>query len=601
MDTRVYHYVRGNRTCRMPRRHVFLDTESKSERTRVGHRQTWRLAVASLTAAEKGRRGTSVMKTFTDPIRLWRTVSEHCRKRSRTILWAHNLGYDARISEAFTELPGQGWRLEGHNLASRGAWLQWRREGTSLLMVDSASVYPTSIAQLAKTFGMVKPDLPDDADDMAVWQRRCQSDVDILQRAVETYLGWLESENLGNWQMTGAGQSYAAFRHRFMRHELLVHADLDALAAERRAMWTGRCEAYWHGRTGFVGVEEWDLSLAYARIARDNPLPIRLLGRAANVERLEAWLANPKIAVLAEVDVDTSVPTLPTHHGGRICWPVGRFTTTVWDPELRLALRHGARLTPRRVWLYRREPALYDWATWIIDQLEGQASTVEPWKAIILKHWSRALIGRFGMNYQQWEPYGAVEDMAVRQCPVYDTATGTETQMTQVGVDILVSNGVVEWDQSMPAVTGYVASVGRVQLWELLQAMGPRGAIYADTDSILVTGEHHDRAAALAATPLGAGLRLKSTWRGATILGPRQIITDDRVRVAGIPVRAKRLPDGRLSGEVWASLAASLRQGRPSTVETRDRKWKLHGVDRRRDKGKDGWTVPIQITEGTAQ
>lgn len=599
MDSRPWHYVKHNRTSRLPRRHIYLDTEAVSTRTNVGQRQRWRLGVAKFTAAEKGRRATEVMRTFTDPRALWPAVSDHCRARSRTVLWAHNLGYDVRIAEAFTVLPELGWRLVGHNMAPRGAWLQWRRDETSLVMVDSCGVYPTSIEAIGQWFDHAKEPLPSDADDFAVWQRRCQIDVEILATAVQTYLAWLEREDLGNWQLTGAGQSYAAFRHRFMAHELLVHGDAEALAAERRAMWAGRCEAYFHGRTGYVGVEEWDMQTAYARIARDNPVPIRLRGRAANPERMEAWLANPSIAILAETEVDTTVPVLPTVHDGRILWPVGHFTTTVWDPELRLALATGARLTPRRIWIYQREPALHDWAAWIINRLASNDTICPPWMRTILRHWSRALIGRFAMHYQNWAPLGSVEELAVRHGPVYDTSTGVETMLTQIGRDIFRADGVMEWDQSMPAITGYIASLCRVDLWHLLHAMGPRRVLYADTDSIMVSGRHAGAVRELAASRPDLALRLKTRWRGATIYGPRQIITDERVRVAGVPTKAQRLPSGKLAGEVWSSLAVSLRRGQPGMVEIRDRRWTLRGIDRRRTPGPDGWTVPVHIQEGS--
>jgi hypothetical protein len=599
MPERQYHYVKHNATTRMPRRHIFMDTEARSRRTGHGHVQSWRLAVANFTAAEKGRKPSAVTRAFRDPQALWEAVSEHCRPRSRTVLWAHSLGYDVRISEAFEILPRLGWHLIGHNLVNRGTWLQWRRDGTSLLMVDSMSVFPVSLAQVGAWFGLGKPDLPSFEDSDEEWLRRCHADVEILSTAITAYLGWLEAEDLGNWQLTGAGQAYAAFRHRFMDHQLLVHADADALAAERRALWAGRCEAYWHGRTGYVGVEEWDGYLAYPRIARDTLLPVRLLGRPANLGRLEKWLDAPTLGVLATVDVDTPVPVLPTHHNDRIVWPTGRFRTTVWDPEIRAALAAGATITPVRAWLYRREPTLAQWGAWIVDQLHAHAATLEPWKATVLKHWSRALIGRFGMTYQAWEPFAFPEQLAVRQCPIYNLQTGVETQITQVGGDMLISAGTQEWDQSMPAITGYVASVARVQLWDALQAMGPRSVLYADTDSILITSEHHDQAAAVARALPTMGMRLKSSWQGVEILGPRQVITDDHVRVAGVPKSAQRLPAGDLVGEVWASLAGSLRAGTPSIVDIRDRRWKLRGVDRRRDPGPDGWTVPIHVDTGS--
>lgn len=598
MDERIWHYVRPNESSRIPRRHIFLDTESQKVKTRKGHRQAWRCGVAAFYRREKGRQAKEELTTFDDPVALWTAVSAWTKPRQRTILWAHNLGYDVRISEALEVLPQLGWQVEAHNLANRGTWIHWRKDGATLLMVDSASVFPVTLAELAKSFQMTKLPLPTNEDTLKAWQERCVRDVTILRRAVLSYLHWIEDEDLGSWQMTGAGQSYATFRHRHLTHKMLVHADGEALEAERSAMWTGRCEAYWKGRIGHVGLEEWDLSLAYARIAQRENVPTRLIGPVGSNVNLEALLRRPRSAVLAEVEVETSVPVLPTKVDGRMVWPVGTFTTTAWSPELVAAIHAGATLRVKRAWLYSTSPALKQWADWIIDGLTPGPGERPAWQKIVFKHWCRALPGRFGMSYQKWEEFGRTLDAHVSQGLCWDARTRETRMLTQLGNTVSASGGVTEWDQSQPAITGYIMSVCRVWVWDVVQALGPEAVLYVDTDSFYVTGEHHDAAFALSRTPLGEGLRLKNTYPRGHILGPRQIVTGSRPRVAGLPHRAVKMPDGSFQGEVWQSLANSVQSGTPSTVDVSDRTWRIRGTDNRRVDGPRGWTLPIQVKGG---
>lgn len=598
MTERVWHYVKPNETLRLPRRHIFLDTESQRGRTKTGGRQVWRLGVATYRIAEKGRPAKESTSVYHAARKLWVDVDTFTKGRHRTVLWAHNLGFDVRISDAFRILPVLGWRLVAHNLANRGTWLQWRKGDASLLMVDSASVFPTTLAQLAKSFVTDKHQIPADSDGADVWEAYCRRDVQILRDAVVAYLDWIESAGLGSWQLTGAGQSYAAFRHRFMTHPLLVHGDADALAAERRAMWTGRCEAYWKGKTRGGHIEEWDLSLAYARIVRDTQLPTRLVGEVEAGRELSQMLALPSSAILAQVAMEIDVPVVPTLVGGYVAWPVGNFSTTLWGPELALALEVGATVTVERAFLYRTAPALRQWAQWLIHEVSSPDSGATEWQRLILKHWSRALIGRFGMQYSRWEPFGVTRDLGVRQSLCYDRDRDQLYELAHIGADVQRCEGTVEWDQSQPAITGYVMSCARVWLWRLLQAMPPESVLYADTDSFYIRSEHHDQAAALAATPLGEGLRLKSSHKRLTILGPRQIVTDGVARIAGLPHRAQLLPDGRFAGEVWSSLRTSISRGDPSAVITTDRTWKVSGIDRRRTGGPTGWTQPIAVEGG---
>lgn len=598
MDERVWHYIRPNETVRMPRRHIFLDTESKRDKTKNGYRQIWRLGVAAYRQADKGRPARDYLRAYDDPRTLWTDVSQFTKPRTRTVLWAHNLGYDVRIADAFRALPALGWRLDAHNLANRGTWLHWTNAGRTLLMVDSTSVFPAPLATLAKSFMHPKMPLPKDSDPDRVWRERCIRDVEILRQAIVSYLEWIEAKGLGSWRMTGAAQSYAAFRSKHLTHNMMVHADADAIAAERRAMWTGRCEAYWRGNTGNVGIEEWDLSLAYPRIAEREEVPTRLIGPMHPSNALAAALHRPRTALLADVEVETDRPTVPTKVDGRMAWPVGRFETTLWTPELRLLAATGAKVTVTAAWRYQTAPALQAWARWIMGELAETNPHTEQWQRLILKHWARALIGRFGMSYTKWSRYGTTTGHDVRASTVYDVQTGEEYELSHVGNTVARSDGVVEWVESQPAITGYIMSCARVWLWDLLQAMPEQSVLYADTDSFYITREHHDAAWDLAQSPIGQGLRLKASYRRANFLGPRQIITDGRPRMAGIPRSADVLPNGTLAGEVWASLTTSLLRGEASTVTTTDRTWKVSGADHRRAPGNRGWTQPLTVGRG---
>ena len=98
MDDRVWHYLRRNETTRVPRRHIFLDTESQWKRTNKGRSQRWRLGVARYRVADKGRQAHEAQDHYTAPRELWRAVDTFARPRHRTVLGAHNIGYDVRIA-----------------------------------------------------------------------------------------------------------------------------------------------------------------------------------------------------------------------------------------------------------------------------------------------------------------------------------------------------------------------------------------------------------------------------------------------------------------------------------------------------------------------
>jgi hypothetical protein len=598
MNERQWHYVKPNETTRVPRRHIFLDTEAHIDRVPGGHEQRWAIAVACLWVTRPGRKPREQWATWDDPEIMWKEISDWCGASGRTVLWTHNLGYDSRISEMFVILPRCGWTLAGFNLTGKGTWLIWRNGRTTLTMCDSASVFPTTLARVGLTLRLSKLPLPSVESRSVGLYSRCWRDVEILKAAMTQYLQWLESDDLGNWQLTGAGQSWAVFRHKFMDKRLLVHAERRALELERRAMWTGRCEAHWHGELGFQVVHEWDLTLAYPRIAQRYSVPVRLLGVMPDDYQWQRAIRGGNTAVLATVRVSTDVPVVPAESDGRILWPVGTFVTTLWDVEIAAALDAGAQVEMIEGWLYHKAPALKRWADWLIDELAAIEDQEGSWRYIVLRHWGRALPGRFAMTFTQWEDWAIAPHHATQMMPVYDHTTKETYRVVQVGRTLQRETGVVEWSQSMPMVTGYLQAVCRVILWRIMQALPDRAVLYVDTDSVLVTDAHSADVAAIAAVHPEWCLRLKRSWDGFAIWGPRQIRTGNLVRVAGLPKTAVRTGSQSFEGEVWQTLPGALARGISDRVVLRDRVWQIQGTDRRRYGPPIGWTEPIELREG---
>lgn len=597
-EDRVAHYVKPNETTRIPRRHIFLHSVAKEKTVKDGSVKRWSTACATFRAAPKGRKHTEYTEVFTDARKLWDAVTAHCKKGARTVLWAHNLGYDVRLADALHALPRLGWELVAHNLSPKGTWLVWSRAGTTLTMVDSASVFPKLLHQVGAAFGLAGPK-PAQAHESAEYMaERATAGERIVRTAITAYLEWLDAGDMGNWQFTGAGQSYATFRHKFLSHKMLVHDDVDAIAMERRAMWTGRCEAFWHGTLKRQVVHEYDYTSAYASIVSEHPVPVRIVGP---IRSGYPWLRacrDPGLAVLGRVTVTTPLPVVPTLVDGRITWPIGTFETTLWDVEILEAIDNGATVEFHDGYMYKTAPALKAWGEWILASLAADEDEVPAWQKIVIKHHSTACIGRFAMAYPAWEGFATSDRIGVDRRTCIDEIEGTTYEIMQVGKNLFRQGGISEWGQSQPAITGYVMALSRVKLWRLIRALPVECPLYVDTDSILVTDQWAPTMHALSQTDIGRGLRLKKSWDGFSIYGPRQIITGQRVRVAGVPVSARPIAKNVFEGSVWESLPVSMSNGRSDRIVLRNRIWHAKCVDRRRTGPALGWTKPIEV--GTA-
>lgn len=585
------HYVAHNAVTRVPRSFIYLDTEAHRRQEGRKETQSFRLAVAAFDTINR-KTGAPREREWchaTDTASLWEWIVSRCRAKARTVLVAHKLAYDLRIADAFTHLPALGWTFKAGRVDDGGAWFMFRNATRTLACVDSTSWCPVPLERLGEAVGIPKLAVPEEDDSREAWFARCTRDVEILAESWSRLVRWVEDDDLGNWKLSGAGQSWAAFRHRFMVHKLLVHEDDDARATERAASHTGRCEAWRHGRLTDGPYTEWDYTTAYAHIGATCDVPIKLAGelRAPTLERV-LHLARTR-AVLCEIEVTTDVPVLAERTDTGIRWPVGTFATACWENELRQAVECGARCRVTRAWVYRRAPALREFCVWVLDGLEGRRGPVDPVVRVALKHWSRALIGRTAARWSRWEPWGEAPTSSVHLGKVHDGSAGEVYAMLQLGTQLIRQTGEPDNPDAMVAVMSWVMAESRVRLWQAMQVAGLENVCYVDTDSLIVGPAG---SAKLERRELDT-LRVKGEWSEIEILGPRQIIPGARLRAAGVPRNALKVAERTWEAPVWSGLSRSLSAGQASTVEVATRRFRLTGKDNRRRHLADHATAPF--------
>ena len=161
---------------------------------------------------------------------------------------AHNLGYDLRVSRAFDVLPAMGWTVGRPVLAGDHVSLDATYEGKTLCLVDSRTVLPTSLGELATKMGKAKLRLPDDDEGPDAWFDRCETDVRLLAEAYMDIVTWLTDDDLGNWARTGPSTGWNVMLRRHLTEKVLVHANPVVRELEAKAMYAGRAETWKWGK-----------------------------------------------------------------------------------------------------------------------------------------------------------------------------------------------------------------------------------------------------------------------------------------------------------------------------------------------------------------
>src|SRR5487761_47125 len=581
-DDRASHWVRVNHQNRVPKRWIAFDCEAKSDIVDDTETQTWRMGAAIRWRTDLKTGDHAEAKTFESALEFWQWVTEFCKPGVRTCASAHNLGYDARVTQALEILPKLGWRLEWCNLDRNVSAMTWRGDHGTLVLWDTWTWIPLPLATVAPTLGMRKLAMPTDNAKHYKWEKYCMRDAEIVYHVVADLVEYIKSQNLGNWQPTGAGMAYATWRHRFMAHKILVHDDVDALTAERKAMHCGRAEAWKHGELEGQVWTELDMRNAYVTIAAECNLPTKLKFSTGRISVAQYRTLCRSYRVLVVCEVHTTVPCVPYHDGTRTMWPVGNFHTVLWDTEANLAIQEGAQLRILKAYTYTMSPILREWAVWVLSILRDNQETTSPVVKTWLKHCSRALIGRIALRSTRWEYFGANPFGMTCMTHVVDSVNGRSHRLMHIGDRTFEETGRVEGRDSLPQVTGWIMAECRTRLWHAMRVAGLDQLAHVDTDSF-VTSRAGVRALREAYSDASAHVwSVKGSARRVVVYGPRNYRWGKARKVAGVPRKAREILPNVFTGERWQGLSQALEDGQSGAVQIVRTKWELNVNDPRR-------------------
>lgn len=597
MNDRASHWIKHNMQERIPPRMIVLDTESKSHEEGNVEYQEWRTgtAIRWRNDLETGRHAEHA--AFHSPEQLWRWVLDYVRPGTRTVVWAHNLGHDVRISQVFTILPKIGFRLEWCNLDRNVSSMTWRSERGTLVFADTWTWIPLPLREIGSHLLTPKLRMPNDNASEEDWNRYCMRDTEIAYKIVCELVRFIKKEGLGNWQPTGAGMAYATWRHKFMAHKVLAHADTGALHAERQAMYTGRAEAWRHGHLLGKHWTEVDMRNAYLTVASECELPRKLHMHTGSLSMAQYNSLSSRFAVLCYCTVDSNVPMLPVRTDGKIVWPIGQYEGWYWDTEVDCAIRYGAKVKVKEAYVYAKAPVLREWAMWCLRVLRDTeldiSSVVQSW----IKHCSRALIGRLALRTPTWEPWAANQDGYTGITYVTFPKEGRTTRLLHVGEDILIETERKEGKDSLPQITSWIMAECRVRLWEAMNIIGTENIAHVDTDSIICDTRHLASLRTRLDTEFPRLWSIKGTYSHLEIFGPRAYYRDKQRVTAGIPGKATETGPGVYQGESWAGLATDLQDHAGQLVRVRQATWHLKRQDPRRTDagGGQGHTEPLRV------
>ena len=397
-------------------------------------------------------------------------------------------------------------------------------------------------------------------------------------------MDWWEANEAGNWAKTGASTGWNSMRHRMSREATFIDVTHPATVLERRACHGGRRALFRFGAAPPGTYEELDFYRAYTVVCRDMLLPTgrRAAFTSLPLDHITITEERGSVGLIAEVTISRGGGRFPCADGTRVWYPDGRFTTVLAGPEIREAARLGVLESVGAGQWYGMGHTMAPWAEWCLREQENPDTP--PVVRRMLKHHGRAVVGKTAGRSYAHDPLGPAQHLGFHAEPAVvgpDRKTGW---IIDLGGKRTLTYQDGEADESFPAILAYVESYVRVMLSRVIDALGTRAAVQADTDGLIVSADML-RNAELPGLPDVASpgmpfrptqviealgelvapltIREKAVQRSFTGTGPQHYQFGKSRKRSGIPGNARPDGKGNLVGVTYPSLMEQAANGTP--------------------------------------
>ncbi len=408
-------------------------------------------------------------------------------------------------------------------------------------------------------------------------EETAQRYADNLARAVEQILRLVYVQDLGHLRATVGGQSMQSYRHSHMPGKIGIHNNPAALELERDAPMGTPVECRVKGRVPWP-ISILDVNGLYPHVMGQYPYPAKLLWHSSSptfdVVRRQA---ETRLIIGRCTVKGKCAPYLEKHDDG--CrWDGGEGSVVLVGPDFDQCLATDDIVQVHEAAAYEGAPLFTEWSQNYFDvraELRKSNNRVQlkVWKSIGVSLW-----GAFAARLFRYIPYdfpgehpqwGHFAHHPVGSDEVY------ECRAIAGIVDRLECRE--EPDDSMPAISAFVACYARRYVAGLEAFAGRNNTVYKVADAIHVnsTGRARLETAGLVDDTRPGAFKVALNARQIVYRGPNCFFHDDTLTMAGKQRRAVEVRPGTFEWAEPARLGTSVVRPPTGTVALEPRQVSL--------------------------
>lgn len=538
---RKAHILKANKTGRIPRYRVYFDSESRVIDL-VHHPY---LVVGCI---KDGRYEKERWKEYTENLEeFWHDCANFGGKRTSVTAYAHNAGYDLIVTKGIPTLLKLGFHVSNYFEKGTTFLMTFRKKETdqktgkeqivkTLHIISATNFYATTLKKLGEVFDLEKLDF--DYDDGSIKDAiiYCRRDVEILKRAMETFINFTEAEDLGTLGRSTPGQSFNAYRHRFMHTQIFLHDKEEVFDLERKCYYGGRVECWRIGKyeeeEGFYG---FDINSMYPHVMKANKFPCRLLSQRKRCSLPEmSQLFERGYLVCGEFIVNVDRPVFPCKLEGNLIFPVGRFKTYLSTPEIIYGIENNLIEKVGHIAIYEGADLFSGYVDYFYKERLKAKEIGNRVNDLLYKLFMNSLYGKFGQKAENWRRLGDAPPEQIGAWEVYNIDEKRMDKYKAFGGSLFKQEEETEAFNSFCAVAAHVTAYARMCLLEFIEKIGWDNILYMDTDSLFVNkagaanleGEISD-------TDLGK-MKLEKTGKVIEIYSPKDYSFAGKIKRKGV-------------------------------------------------------------------
>jgi len=562
------HKLKTGKSEQKPRNWCFFDVEAniaKDDKDTQIH--TCKLGWGCYTrTATNNKVGDEKWFQFFDADTFWNQLLSVCEKDRKLVVLGYNVGYDFRLVNGFKCLADRGYIQQRLYCKSSVVVMSFKKNKHVILVLDAMNYFNGKLALWGDMLGVPKGEVDFYTATPEQLLKYCKRDVLILKLLIEKWLNFITVNGFGHFGVTRASQSMIAYRTKYMKTGIYIHADKDATLIERASYYGGRTECFFIGKPSFKQFWKLDINSMYPYIMKTHKVPYNLRGVRLNPSLTAIRQLIDTKGLIAIVNLNTSIPAFPFKYNNRICFPVGNFTTTLAGPELKLALDYDVVTKVKAVAVYDAQIRFRSF----VDDLYAMRIKYTKERNVVfsemVKYIMNSFYGKWGQYNETWEECTDMHDLPEGDHLIVNLETGTQYRVISIAGQIWKVTERTESLHSFPGISSYITSAARVLLWSLILKAGRKNVFYTDTDSLIVNRMGYTRLKNEISSTLLGKLKLEYTTKKLILRCPKDYETDKENHIKGISPNANKINDDTFKQYQWQGLRGAINEGNTSQV-----------------------------------